>query len=331
MLILGFRCGTRRMEAHGLEVEDLTDRSSAWLWIRPTEARQLKTSNAKRQLPLCESFIRRNELDVLYSWKEKRIREGVSKECPYLFAACELNANGDTVTRQIPVQKLIRLIHRALRDATGDRSLHYHHLRHSFATRNITASRGRRSQPHRMKSMSLEKDNAGQSWCVAYPEIPHGKEDLKVIREWGGRFPTLQPSDGEAMRSVLGYYVHHVWKTSNVPLFHNPARPEDAVRYQCFLRALGVEDSQLRLVFFGQRRKSAFRRQWKDALNITWRWKGTSDFWKPPYGESAASERWLGIEPVFGSQPHGTGQQGSNGFRFLMVMAAIAFGYTGDE
>ncbi len=130
MMILGFRCGTRRMEAHGLEVDDLTDRSSAWLWIRPTEARQLKTSNAKRQLPLHDTLIPENELEVLYSWKEKRIRLGVSSECPYLFAIPELTANGDTVQRQIPVHKMVSLIHRALRRATEDRSLHYHHLRH---------------------------------------------------------------------------------------------------------------------------------------------------------------------------------------------------------
>jgi integrase len=528
MLILGFRCGTRRMEAHGLELEDLTDRSSAWLWVRPTEARQLKTSNAKRQLPLFESLIPESELEVLYSWKEKRIQQGVSKECPYLFATRGPNANGGTVQRQIPVQKLISLIHRALRNATGDHSLHYHHLRHSFATwsflrlmlsdlpqptvlfphlpettawiesgktfrkdlygtghptrkhamavasllghsgpsvsiehyihcmdwllnaflsqskllrvpsthqailasarpgsalykrnkdpgggpipvhliethfpnlaieadnvdkrmpsgdaaihtdaswtrntwdllfqysrsddpldslaeelgfnpacansifaraikvQNITASRGRRSKPHRMKSISVEKEHAEQSRCATYPEIPHGKEDLKVIRDWEARLLTIQHSQPEATRSVLGYYVNHVWKTSNVLLFHDPAKPETAVRYLSFLEALGVEDNQLRLVFFGQseHKKSAFRRQWKQTLKLTWRLRDSIYLWKPPYGESAASERWLGLEPSFGNQPHRAGRQGSDGFRFLMVMAAIAFGYAGDE
>ncbi len=528
MMILGFRCGTRRMEAHGLEVDDLTGRSSAWLWIRPTEARQLKTSNAKRQLPLHDTLIPENELEVLYSWKEKRIRLGVSSECPYLFAIPELTANGDTVQRQIPVHKMVSLIHRALRRATEDRSLHYHHLRHSFATwnflrlmfsdlpqppvlfpellettawidsgkkfrrdlygtghptrkhamavasllghsgpgvsmehyvhcmdwllnaflsqskllrvpsthqtilasarpvsslykrykdpgahpipvhlmeaefpnlnhqadraekriasgnaavrayhswirttwdllfrssgnddpldslaeelgfdptraqeilaramkiQNITAVRGKKSHPHRMKDLPIEKKNAGEDLCVPYLEIPRGKGDQEVIQEWEGRFIRIRDTQPELLRSVLGYYVNHAWKTSNVLLFHDPTKPEDAVRYLCLLKALGAEDNLLRLVFFKhqERKRSAFRRQWKNALKITWRWKGTIELRKAPFGESAASKRWLGIELSFGSKLQETRPKGADGFRFLMVMAAIAFGYAGDE
>lgn len=125
----------------------------------------------------------------------------------------------------------------------------------------------------------------------------------------------------------------HVWKTSTVLLFHNPSNPEGAIRYRSFLEDIGVSDNQLRLVFFGEwkSKRNAFRHQWKEALGITWRWKGGVELCKPPYRESAASARWLGLEPCFGSQSDAAGRRGSNGFRFLMVMAAIAFGYAGDE
>lgn len=529
MLILGFRCGTRRMEAHGLEIGDLTDRSCPWLWIRPTEGRQLKTSNAKRQIPLHETLIPKDELDVLYSWKQMRIGSGTSSGCPCLFAVPEPDANGHAVQRQIPVHKLISLIHSAMRRATDDCTIHYHHLRHSFATwnflrlmlsdlpeppeffpdhsatsawikkgkdfrkdlygtahptrkhamavasllghsgpgvsmehyihcmdwllnaclsessllqvpsthrtilasanrgrarasslyerrkdldahpipvhlmevefpnliqkangpdkggvskdgtipadtawvrktwdllfrcgrdedpldslaeelgldpacaqkiltrakklQNIRAVRGKKSHLHRTKDVAIEKQNAVGDRRVPYPEIPRGKGDQEVIRKWEAGFrnpPT------ELTRSVLGYYVNHVWKTSNTLLFHDPSTPVEANLYLSFLEQLGFDESQLRLIFFEhrKRKRSALRAQWKTALDITWRWKGSYQYRKPPFGDSAASKRWLGIEPSFGTKHQGAGAQGQNGFRFLMVMAAIAFGYTGDE
>jgi len=524
MLILGFRCGTRRMEAHGLEVDDLTDRSSAWLWIRPTEARQLKTANAKRQLPLYNTLIPETELDVLYDWKEKRIGWGVSTECPFLFALPELAANGSKVQRQIPVHKMISLIHCAMRRATGDNTLHYHHLRHSFATWNflrlmlsdlshqpvlfpdlsktrawiesgkdfrrdlygtghptrkhamaiasllghsgpsvsmehyihcmdwllnafwseskllqvpsihraflasggtistlykmhadqsadpvpvhwmeakfpnliqrantsdkgiasndgdmpsdttwvrttwnllfrcgrdedpldslteelgldpacaqkilarakkiqdIRAVRGNKSLLHRMKCISIEKQNSIGDRIVPCPEIPRGKGDQEVIQDWEGRFVNIK---SELLRSVLGYYVNNAWKTENILVFHDPVQPEDAIRYLAFLKAFEVEDNLLRLVVFKDKecKRSVSRRQWINALGITKRWEGTFGFRKPPFSESAASRRWLGIEFSFGSKLPGAGTQGQQGFRFLMVMAAIAFGYAGD-
>jgi hypothetical protein len=43
------------------------------------------------------------------------------------------------------------------------------------------------------------------------------------------------------------------------------------------------------------------------------------------------SKRWLGIELSFGSKLQETRPKGADGFSFLMVMAAIAFGYAGHE
>ncbi len=139
ILILGFRCGTRRMEAYGLELSDLTHPHSPLLLIRPTEGRQLKTDNAKRQLQLwClmakEDGLKEDELEVLYSWKHERIKDGLLTEYPHLFAVPSRNELGETAIEQLSVQKLIEALHEALRQATGDRTLHYHHLRHSFAT-----------------------------------------------------------------------------------------------------------------------------------------------------------------------------------------------------
>ena len=60
---------------------------------------------------------------------------------------------------------------------------------------NITAPRGRRSKPHSMKNVAINKESAEQDWPVPHPEIPHGKQDRNVIRGWGEAFDvsTQQP------------------------------------------------------------------------------------------------------------------------------------------
>jgi integrase len=121
MLILGFRCGTRRMEARGLQIADYIDHGPAWLLIRPWQERGLKTANAIRQLPL-HALIPRDELADLS--RLKREQQAVGDNDPYLFGRPEV----------APTPVLMRIIHQALRAATGDRGVHYHGLRHSFAT-----------------------------------------------------------------------------------------------------------------------------------------------------------------------------------------------------
>ncbi len=69
------------------------------------------------------------------------------------------------------------------------------------------------------------------------------------------------------------------------------------------------------------------RCKWTDAPNLTWRLRGRIRIFEPPFKESSASDRWLGVEPDFRSDTSAKMQGGSTGFRFLLVMAAIRFGY----
>lgn len=127
MMILGFRCGTRRMEAHGLKIGDLVENGSPWLIIRPSDGRRLKTPNAIRQLPL-HALLPKDELQALVHWKESREAQGASRD-ENLFGGIKVEGQ-----ELIPVERLISVIHEALRHVTGDESVHYHHLRHSCAT-----------------------------------------------------------------------------------------------------------------------------------------------------------------------------------------------------
>ena len=530
MLILGFRCGTRRMEAYGLELSDLTDRHSPLLLIRPTEARQLKTDNAKRQMQLwClmaeDDGLGDDELEVLYSWKQTRLKDGFSKECPFLFAAPERNVAGEIVQTPLPVQKLIEALHEALRQATGDRTLHHHILRHSFATwtflrlmlsdlpkipdlfphlpetttwlrkakvfrtrlygtsnptrkhamavasllghsgpgvslehyvhcmdllvpqffaqskllgirstrqvalasglpestiyewkrthnvnsipallfeqrfpervaalgdsqvsgspsdivdlgpqrwvrdtwdllflstttsepfstladrlgfdsdtartilnraqriQQIKGQRGKQSKRHRMECMVIDRVHPDIKQEIACPWFPEFKQDRKIIEDMEltlGQMATKHPAN---TGTVLGYYVNNLWSTGNMLPFRDPDTPGDAICYKAFLSDLGIPDTQMRFGFFSSRKRCKFRAKWKQALNLTWRHRKRIEACKPPFRANSASDRWCAVEPDFRGNGPGKLSGGSNGFRFLMVMAAIRFGYAGE-
>lgn len=531
MLILGFRCGTRRMEAYGLELSDLTERTSPWLLVRPTEARQLKTDNAKRQLPLL-CLMPEDELEVLYSWKQTRIQDDLdgSKACRALFAAPARNENGVAVETPLPVQKLIALLHEAIRHATGDPTLHFHHLRHSFSTwtflrlmlsdlpripdlfphlpetttwlrdarifrqqlygtphptrrhamavasllghcgpsvsmehyihcmdwllplflsesrllqvrsthrvtvasalpksslyeweqklgpgsipsqifqqrfpelvaklnanppsvspsgilasvtqspsaswvrntwdllflrgttsepldeladrlgfdihtaeaildraraiQQILEVTGRKSSRHRMEMVAVDRGNPDRKIAIACPKRSRGKDELNVIATIEPTLWTMAHEDPETIQLVLGYYVQNVWRTSNVLPFRDPDTAKDVIRYRRCLNHLGIVDQKMWFIFFGQHAQSRSRRKWKDALKITWRFSDRIRICEPPFKQSSASERWLGIEPDFRSDTSAKMQGGSDGFRYLLVMAAIRFGYGNEE
>ncbi|MGB8479693.1 MAG: hypothetical protein WCE63_12775 [Acidobacteriaceae bacterium] len=54
-----------------------------------------------------------------------------------------------------------------------------------------------------MKNMSNSNEHAEPDWPVAYPEIPYGKQDRNVVRDWGAKLLMFQRSNPEIMRSVL--------------------------------------------------------------------------------------------------------------------------------
>ena len=129
-LILAYRFGLRRAEILGLTLADLKDgnRSDA-LVVRANEIRDLKTRNARRILPLslltCEEAVEikaiRNRLGVL------KFREELP---PFLNPPKPAH---DDMADHPGVDLALQ----ALRETTGDASLHAHHLRHSFATRHV--------------------------------------------------------------------------------------------------------------------------------------------------------------------------------------------------
>ena len=127
MLILGFKCGARRMEAKNLSITDLLIKGEPWLIIRPWGDHGLKTINAKRQIPL-RSLLDEEELTVLRHCLENA--KALSEDNRYLFGISD-NIGG---SRVIPEDVIMPIVQRALREATNDSRIRFHHCRHSFAT-----------------------------------------------------------------------------------------------------------------------------------------------------------------------------------------------------
>lgn len=148
-LILGYRCGLRRAESGFLRLGDFDD--ADYLHLRPSKMRKLKTSNARRDLPL-RVLIPDDEMKLL----KRRIAKirgraeaalkgkgttgfssgnGSSEERTWRdallfptvkdpFSAGDFEQIVERVQQSIKVPK---------RDFPGDNDFHYHVLRHSFA------------------------------------------------------------------------------------------------------------------------------------------------------------------------------------------------------
>jgi len=128
VFILGFRCGLRRMETLMLRIQDIHLLGMSELIVRRYSGHRLKTANAKRKLPIY-ALLDEEELSLLTAWVEKRQKqEAASPVTDALFSVPEKG--------WLPVDqdKVIPVLHRLMREVTGDPSIRYHHLRHSFAT-----------------------------------------------------------------------------------------------------------------------------------------------------------------------------------------------------
>jgi hypothetical protein len=101
----------------------------------------------------------------------------------------------------------------------------------------------------------------------------------------------------------------------------------EAIRYVRLLENLGIEKSSLRFLHFNPMLRSPYRARWKSVLGLSWRHRSQVIFINPPFRRSASSDRWLAILPPFHAAPEERASDLLKGFHFLMVMAAIVYGF----
>lgn len=128
LLMLGYRCGLRRSESLKLLISDIHGKYKPELLVRPHAERRLKTKNSTRKIPLW-LLLEPQELNQFLKWVNQREKEEeASRFSPYLFCLKEKSV------RIVSGDHVYVAIHKAMRMATGDKTVRYHHLRHSFAT-----------------------------------------------------------------------------------------------------------------------------------------------------------------------------------------------------
>ncbi len=127
--VLGFFAGLRRMEGLGLQTIDCPGGNQTPIFVRAWEMRGLKTPNASRWIPLSVFIFQPPDrpdlpdlLGLLNDWSTKA--RGPER----------VLASGKPMFKNISDEVIFPVIHDALKEVTGDRTMHYHILRHSFAT-----------------------------------------------------------------------------------------------------------------------------------------------------------------------------------------------------
>lgn len=200
ILTLSYRCGLRRMEVLKLELDDLTLEGREELLVRPTEARRLKTKSSTRKIPL-HALLNDEEMARLTAWaKARHTQEERAAYARFLFS---IPGRGFVF---VPQDTLFRLLHKVMREATGDPTLRFHHLRHSFASRTLVC----------LAVSSGMSARRIQSVLPGYAEPLAHAEEIR-LRLFGDLRMTRR--DVWAVCSLLGHsgpdisvehYVHHL-------------------------------------------------------------------------------------------------------------------------
>lgn len=120
-MILGFFAGLRRMEGLGLRICDCPGGMLFPIFVRNWKDRRLKTPNAIRWIPM-GLFAPKYFVEIVRSWVFSQMAEQ------------DGSATHAKLFSRLSDDMVIPIIHKALRAVTGDDTLHFHVLRHSFGT-----------------------------------------------------------------------------------------------------------------------------------------------------------------------------------------------------
>ncbi len=239
MLTLGFYTGLRRSELIGLRVLDV-ERAPGWdLVVSPNTSRLLKSSSAHRVLPL-RHLLPKACIDSLDDWLEHH--GGLSShENPWLFfpdLAASPGKNEHKLVQRLG-NRVLGKVTESLQRVTGDLTLRYHHLRHTFATR--------------MMILCYQHDRpGGHSFFSGYPEMLGLDDPVSTRRGLLGDTPTSRRAlwlisrllGHVDPRTSMGHYIH----ATDVLLQHAMLACIPHITPQGLQRMTGLSESRLRAI-----------------------------------------------------------------------------------
>ena len=130
-LMLGYRCGLRHGEIVGLRPTDLLVEPHTNLvgeiMVRPWVAHELKSKNSTRRIPV-ELLLNDDERRSLADWRKERLSGRGGKGNQQLFDWKK------SAGKAPPRESIFVLVFDVMRSVTKDRSINFHHCRHSAAT-----------------------------------------------------------------------------------------------------------------------------------------------------------------------------------------------------
>jgi hypothetical protein len=163
---------------------------SAELLIR----RSVKTSDSMRRVPL--DCLRSDLEELLYEWYQMRLKECGGKPDPQALLFCRYENPYELLAEQI----VFNPVESALRAVTGDATLRFHHLRHSFATWMIFRHIGSRFDS--MPDPFLEFDSYGDQCRKLQYLTGHGGSSMKVL------YLVAQLCGHASPSTTLLHYIH---------------------------------------------------------------------------------------------------------------------------
>lgn len=134
MTMLGQKCGLRRAEIITLLRSDIIGNYDPVLFLRHNPYAYKKSDNAIRQIPL-KAFLTHKELSLLKSWLHIRDTEDRSMSLSQRSEKKRLLfCRPGEPNAPVDEGMAFKAIHQAMRQVTGDPNVHFHILRHSFAS-----------------------------------------------------------------------------------------------------------------------------------------------------------------------------------------------------
>lgn len=173
ILTIAFRTGLRLKEILGLRHIDVRDGAmgsgpplKTEIYLRPHGALRLKTEQSRRMLPL-DVLLNERENFQFADWRREYAKEVLKRPTGLLFSSS--GGNGKLRERDVRDE-----IVRALVRATGDKTMRFEHLRHSFAT-------------HLMACLLLPRDGTFSAYPAGLDEdcISRAKADRVLARVAG--------------------------------------------------------------------------------------------------------------------------------------------------
>lgn len=188
LLVLGFRFGLRAGECCRLRDADLTleiERGYVVVDVDNNFYGRTKSLAGRRRVPLI------GVLDPMEQEILQGLKEAFAGRLKRRDPLAGLFADPDDPRAEITCQKLFQRIHEALALVTGDRTLRFHHLRHSFGTRLF---------------LGLVGDKFASDAVAALTQALFGHlPDHEVLRTYLTRDAECGPMTLEVVPSLLGH------------------------------------------------------------------------------------------------------------------------------